>query len=89
MNNYFIAVKVEEDGKLIEKYYANDEHSGGYPYFNDYIRYREVRSFKSIDDVKEFLKKEYIDETNSFRDCYTKFVGKPYIVELSLKRLLI
>lgn len=87
MNNYFIAVKVEEDEKLIEKYYANDENSGGYPYFNDYIRYREVRSFKFIDDIKKFLEKEYNEETNSFDSCYSKFVGKPYVVEIVLNRI--
>ncbi len=84
---YFIAVQVEEDGKLIEKYYANDERSGGYPYFDDYIRYHEVRAFKSIEDIKKFLKKEYNEETNSFNACYHKFVGKPYVVELVLNRI--
>ena len=86
-NKYFIAVKVEEDGKLIEKYYANDTYSGGYPYFCDYIRYREVRSFRSIEDIKKFLEKEYNEETNSFDSCYQKFVGKPYAVELVLNRI--
>lgn len=87
MSDYFIAVKVEEGGKLIEKYYANDERSGGYPYFNDYIRYREVRSFKSIEDAKKFLEKEYDEENSRFAHCYQKFVGKPYIVELVLNRI--
>lgn len=84
---YFIAQEMLNYRKeKVIGYYAEDRASGGYPYFNDCLNNSEVKTFKTLEDAKQFLKEEYQtkDGKLGFKGYYQdNLIGFPRIVKLS------